>query len=106
MTVVEPREGLRLPVPDEPVDMGARLRSAVLEGANWRDGFEEDMCVGVWLWDQWSRALEPAGMDREAFLDVIVGYRRELWFWLVGERGWDPFVTGLAGRVARRMPAG
>ena len=61
--------------------------------------------VAVWLWDQWSRSLEPVGIDRESFLDIVVAYRRELWLWLMGERGWEPFVTGLAGRVARRLPA-
>jgi hypothetical protein len=43
-------------------------------------------------------------MDREAFVDVIISYRRELWLWLMGERQWDQCVSGLAGRVARRLP--
>jgi hypothetical protein len=103
MSVVEPVEGLRLEHPEEPVDMQRGLRDAILGGANWRDGFADDICVGVWLWERWRPALEPAGMDREAFIDVIVGYRRELWLWLMGERGWSPLVSGLAGRVARRL---
>jgi hypothetical protein len=28
-----------------------------------------------------------------------------LWLWLMGERQWLPFLTGLAGRVVRRLPA-
>ena len=105
MSIVEPAVGLRLEQPDEPVEMREGLRDALLRGADWREGFSDDICVGVWLWDRWRPALEPVGMDRETFVDVIVGYRRELWLWLLGERMWDQFVTGLAGRVARRVPA-
>jgi hypothetical protein len=105
MRVVEPAEGLRLDYPDEPVEMGTALRDALLAGADWREGFTDDICIGVWLWERWRSALEPVGMGREAFVDVVVGYRRELWLWLMGERGWDQVVTGLAGRVARRLPA-
>jgi hypothetical protein len=43
-------------------------------------------------------------MDREAFIDVVVGYGRELWLWLMGERQWGQFLDGLAGRVTRRLP--
>jgi len=49
-------------------------------------------------------ALEPLSMDREAFVDVIISYRRELWLWLIGERTWEQCISGLAGRVARRLP--
>jgi hypothetical protein len=105
VSVVEPAEGLRLEQPDEPVEMRRGLRDAVLGGSNWRDGFTDDICVGVWLWERWRPTLEPAGMDRELFVDVIVGYRRELWLWLAGERRWEQFLVGLAGRVARRLPS-
>ena len=105
MTVVEPVEGLRLEYPLEPVEMRVALREAILNGSNWRDGFADDICVGVWLWERWRPALEPAGMDRERFVDVIVDYRREVWLWLAGERLWEQLITGLAGRVARRLPA-
>jgi len=102
--VLEPAEGLRLAQLEEPRAMKEALRDALLAGADWREGFADDVCVGVWVWEAWRAALEPAGMDREAFVDAVVGYRRELWLWLAGERGWDPFVAGLAGRVARRIP--
>ena len=105
MTVVEPAEGLRLEHPDEPVEMRDALRDALLAGTDWREGFSDDICIGLWLWERWRPALEPAGMSREAFLDVIVSYGRELWLWLMGERVWAQCVSGLAGRVARRLPA-
>lgn len=103
MTALEPLDGLRLPIPEEPVEMRTRLRDALLAGANWREGFSDDVCIAIWLWEQWRASLEPAGMDRESFVDVVVANRRELWLWLIGERGWDPYVAGLAGRVARRL---
>jgi hypothetical protein len=102
---MEPVAGVRLERPEEPADMRVALRDALLGGANWRDGFADDVCLGLWLWQQWRPALEPVGMDREAFIDVVVGFGREAWLWLMGERLWDQFLDGLAGRVARRLPA-
>ena len=48
---------------------------------------------------------QPAGLDRESFVEIVTAYRRELWFWLIGDRPWGHFVEGLAGRVGRRVPA-
>jgi hypothetical protein len=105
MTLFEVEGGPRLELPEEPVGIKNGLRDALLEGRNWRDGFSDDICFGVWLWGHWCSALEPDGMSREEFVDIVVGYRRELWLWLIGDRQWLPFVTGLAGRIIRRLPA-
>jgi hypothetical protein len=102
---LEPAEGVHLERIDEPVEMRIGLRQALLDGADWREGFSNDICIGVLLWERWRPALEPAGMDREAFIDVVIGYGRELWLWLMGERQWAEFNDGLAGRVNRRLPA-
>jgi hypothetical protein len=102
---LEPVQPVHLEHLDEPVEMRVGLRQALLEGADWREGFSSDICIGVFLWERWRPALEPAGMDRETFVDVVTAYGRELWLWLMGERQWDEFVTGLAGRVSRRLPA-
>ena len=103
MTVLEVDGGPRLEFPEEPADLKVALREALLEGRNWRDGFSDDICIGVWLWSQWQPALEPAGCSREDFVDVVIANRRELWLWLKGDRQWLQFVTGLAGRVVRRL---
>ena len=103
MTVLEPAEGLRLAVPEEPAELRLGLRDAVLAGGDWREGFSDDICVGVWLWEQWRPSLEPAGLGREAFLEVVTAYRREVWFWLMGDRQWSQLVEGLAGRASRRL---
>jgi hypothetical protein len=89
---------------EEPVEMQVGLRDALLGGVDWREGFSSDICIGVLLWERWRPSLEAAGMDREAFVDVVVGYGRELWLWLMGERRWEQFIEGLAGRVVRRLP--
>jgi hypothetical protein len=35
--------------------------------------------------------------------DICIGYRRELWLWLCGERTWDQCASGLLGRLSRRV---
>jgi hypothetical protein len=102
---LQPAEGVHLEHLDEPVEIRLGLREALLDGADWREGFSSDICIGIVLWERWRSTLEPAGMDREAFVDVLIDYGRELWLWLMGERQWDEFLAGLAGRVSRRLPA-
>jgi hypothetical protein len=104
MTIVELAGGSRLALPEEPVGLKAGLRDALLEGQDWREGLSDDICIGVWLWGEWQPTLEPVGFSRDEFVDVVTEYRRELWLWLVGDRVWPQFVSGLAGRVARRVP--
>jgi hypothetical protein len=101
---VHPTEGAHLEHIDEPIEMRDGLREAVLDGADWREGFSNDICLGLLLWERWRPSLEPVGMDREAFIDVVIGYGRELWLWLMGERQWEEFLSGLQGRVHRRLP--
>jgi len=101
----QPPPGPLLEFPEEPVDLRVELRAALLDGGNWRDGFADDICIGVWLWRRWQPVLEPVGCSREEFVDIVVAYRRELWLWLLGDRRWEQYVAGLAGRVVRRLPA-
>jgi hypothetical protein len=96
----------RLEVPAEPVELRDGLRQALLDGGDWREGFRDDICIGVWLWSRWQPVLEPAGVPREHFIDIVVSTHRELWLWLLGDRRWEQYLSGLAGRVARRALAG
>jgi hypothetical protein len=105
MTVVEVDGGPRLELPEEPVDLKANMRDALLDGHDWREEFADDMCLAIWLWSLWQPALEPYGLTREDFFDHVIAFRRELWLWLIGDRQWLQYVTGLAGRVVRRLPA-
>jgi hypothetical protein len=102
---LEPITDLRLEVPPEPTEMRDWMRSTILSGGDPRKDFTNDVCFGVWIWERWRAALEPAGFDREAFVDVIESYGREIWLWIIGERLWAQCIEGLAGRVARRLPA-
>ena len=90
--------------PRSPRTCGFPLRDALLAGEDWRAGFSDDLCVGVWLWSRWQPALEPAGCTREDFVEIVVSTHRELWLWLLGDRRWEQYVSGLAGRVLRRLP--
>jgi hypothetical protein len=105
MTVFEVDGSPRLELPEEPDDLRDGLRDALLDGGDWRAGFSDDICIGLWLWRCWQPALEPGGMSREEFVEVVIADRRELWLWLMGDRQWIQFLTGLAGRVMRRLPA-
>jgi hypothetical protein len=94
-----------LPLPEEPVELRARVRALVEEaparGAALID--QGEWIVGP-LWERWGSLLEPAGMSRARFLQVVAGYRRELWLWVMGERTWAQSAGGLLGRVRRRLP--
>ena len=104
VTLVELAPGVRLDLPEEPESLREGLRTALLDGKDWREGFSDDICIGLWLWGEWQPALEPLGVTRDDFVDVVIGYHRELWLWLIGDRIWDQFVIGLAGRISRRVP--
>ena len=104
VTVVDLPLGAHLHIPDEPVDLRDRLYAEFLDGADWREGFDEDVCLAVWLWCEWQPALEPAGFERDVFVTAVADYGREIWLWLAGERTWSQCVEGLAGRIARRVP--
>jgi hypothetical protein len=94
-----------LEFPPEPEDLRDGLRDALLAGGDLRQGFTHDDGIALWLWSRWQPVLEPDGCEREDFVEIVVAYRRELWLWLLGDRRWDQVVTGLAGRVVRRLPA-
>ena len=56
------------------------------------------------LWKEWGAKLEGMGMDREKFLQITRGYAGEIRLWVMGERPWEHCISGLAGRVLRRLP--
>jgi hypothetical protein len=52
------------------------------------------------------RAVGRTGLARAGFDAIVLGYRRELWLWLAGERTWAQCCSGLVGRIERRLAAG
>ena len=65
--------------------------------------------AGEWiadpLWESWGGVLEERGMNRERFGQIVAGYGNELRLWVAGERPWQQCISGLAGRVERRLSA-
>ena len=43
------------------------------------------------------------GRHTREFEAIVVGYRREIWLWLAGERIWTQCCSGLIGRIGRRL---
>ncbi|HUC36735.1 MAG TPA: hypothetical protein VMR97_06395 [Acidimicrobiales bacterium] len=101
--MLEPAEGLLLEIPEEPEELRVHLRAKALEDADSGEASYE-VCFGAWIWERWRAALEAKGLSREALMEIVAAYRRELWFWLLAERRWEPLLEGLAGRVSRRLP--
>ena len=91
-----------LHVPDEPDGARARWREAVLGGAELSSVIEGEDGLGAWLWHRW-RVLAQAGMKEGDLVDLCLGYRRELWLWMVGDRTWEQSCSGLIGRIGRRL---
>jgi hypothetical protein len=105
MLTIETLSELRLVIPPEPAELREWMRATLLAGSDPREDFTNDVCLGVLVWERWRSSLEPAGLDREAFVEVIETYGREIWLWIMGERRWEQCIEGLAGRVSRRLPA-
>ena len=92
-----------LHLPDEPAKRRAWL-DAVLDGADLEAVLVAETGVADWLWGRW-RSLAAVGFDRASLRAVVVGYRREIWLWLVGDRTWEQCCSGLIGRIGRRLPS-
>lgn len=92
-------------VPDEPEVQAERWLAAVLGGQR----LDEVLCgtggVSEWLWSRW-RVLGTSGLDQRGLDAIVIGYQREVWLWLAGERTWAQCCSGLIGRIRRRLAAG
>lgn len=89
-----------LPVPPEPSELRAK------RGAGWEVGSSDDNAARLakLLWRTWKQDLAALGVDQRRFARWVMAYRSELWLWRVGERSWAPVVSGLIGRIERRLP--
>jgi hypothetical protein len=94
---------LDLPLPEEPTKLKAKTRTLLEQSP---EAGQQLLAKGRWiatpLWPQWRGALEPRGINRARFLEIVVGYRNELRLWVMGERPWPHCIAGLAGRLERR----
>lgn len=91
-----------LHVPDEPVGLADTWLGQVADGAGFVDVLAGEGGLTDWLWRRWN-FLTSAGMTRDLFSEIVLGYQRELWLWLAGERTWTQACSGLTGRLTRRL---
>jgi hypothetical protein len=95
-----------LHVPDEPTSRAEEWLAAVQDGRDLDAVLNEDGdSVTAWLWSRW-RALAATGLNEEDLGMIVLGYRREIWLWLAGERTWAQCCSGLIGRINRRLDGG
>jgi hypothetical protein len=97
---------LHLTIPDEPLALKTLART-LLEQAP-EQGLPlvlEGRWIADPLWAAWGDDLDARGLNRERFGEIVADYANELRLWVVGERPWAQAAGGLAGRVARRVPA-
>jgi len=91
-----------LHVPDEPTVRAERWLTAVLDGGELEPVLTGADGIVAWLWTRW-RILATAGVGEEDLGRIVLGYRREMWLWLAGERTWSQCCSGLIGRIDRRI---
>jgi hypothetical protein len=94
----------RLTLPEEPralrsmartlLDQAPETGLSLIVGGEW---------IADPLWECWRDLLREHGMDRERFGQIVAGNGNELRLWVVGERPWQQYISGLAGRVTRRL---
>jgi hypothetical protein len=96
----------RLPLPDEPAELKAKIRAHLEDSPEEGSRLIADAAfVSDLLWEEWGADLEADGMGYDRFMQISRSYAGELRLWVVGERPWDHCATGLAGRLLRRLPA-
>ncbi len=96
-----------LSLPEEPVELRRATRALVEQDPERGAAVLDDGAfLADPLWERWGPALEAAGLSRDRFGEIVAGYRRELWLWVMGERTWAQSAGGLLGRVQRRLPTG
>jgi hypothetical protein len=97
---------LVLHVPDEPTARAEKWLAAVLDGQELDAVIESaDDGIAAWFWSRW-RTLASVGLSEAGLQQIVLGYRRELWLWLAGERTWVQCCSGLIGRINRRLADG
>jgi len=91
-----------LHLPDEPTVRAEGWLASVLDGEDLERVLTKDDGLVPWLWTRW-RSLAGAGLGEEDLGQIVLGYRREVWLWLAGERTWTQCCSGLIGRITRRI---
>lgn len=92
--------------PPEPLELKERTTRLALESPSAaRERLAEGEWLAGYLWAEWARELEPAGVTREALVAELSRWRRELWLWVMGERQWKEAAGLVYGGVLRQAGA-
>jgi len=91
-----------LHLPDEPTVRAEGWLASVLDGEDLEHVLTKDDGIVPWFWTRW-RSLAGAGLGEQDLGEIVLGYRREIWLWLAGERTWTQCCSGLIGRITRRI---
>lgn len=103
---MESETGL-LRLPGEPLELKVATRMLLEHDPDGgRQQLEDEDWLVPYLWAHWGPALTEEGFGRDDLLRVARGYGDELRLWVMGERTWPHCISGLAGRVQRRLPVG
>ena len=95
-----------LHVPDEPTAQADGWLAAVLDGGDLDDVLSEPTTASSPGCGPLALARRRSGSASDDFGRIVLGYRRELWLWLAGERTWAQCCSGLIGRINRRIAGG
>lgn len=90
-------------LPNEPDEIRDHTRATLEDSPETGSRVVNDAAfIADYFWEEWGETLETSDLDYDRFLDIARGYAGESRLWVVGERPWDHFAAGLAGRVVRR----
>lgn len=91
-------------LPEEPLKLKLRIRAELeADPVAGNEKIRDATFLAQPLWKGWGKKLRAQGMQRRHFFAVARGYAPEIRLWIVGERPWEHCVSGLAGRVRRRV---
>lgn len=96
---------LDLELPQEPSELKAQTRGLVERSPG--DGLRvvaDGRFLADVLWPTWGMRLTGAGMSYDRFVEAVRSSRGEIRLWVMGERPWEHCISGVAGRVSRRVP--
>lgn len=95
-----------LPPVDFPEELWQSVRAQILDRpGTWDELARDGHWLADWLWPEWAASLKAREVSVDFLAEVVAGYRRELWLWLMGERTWTEILNSLRGRTLRRLLA-
>ena len=95
-------QAILLRAPSEPVLLARNLRRLLGEDPE-RAHLDIPKRLSARLWRVWGVELRQAGATPRLLRLTCAGYEREIWLWLLGDRPWSQMLSGLRGRLLRRL---